>query len=375
VYLYVLEERSFGHRRASATPAAGHYVEDQLHVGTFEDQRTFERGVLEAFTHMHRADVPPDATLDRPDGASPAGLSKHLLVISSHGRERTGTVLTSREGEGVGGLERTIDGHLIDQRLFAIRPRNLVVLLSACWGAYPAFVAAAGAGDFRPPTIVGAIVAVRASDANRLQKDIVSQLCRAGHSEAALLCLVRATNKRLFAHYKTNAFRIVLRSRRSYPREGQALLAAPLLKTRKFMVVAMQRNCATLLGADGKYWLTAAHLLQPPVEVGSCHELVAKVAWQDASFGIGLLCDVTGVTACPRPPGFFRAYKPPFAHCSTASSPSNTLRQMPVEALSTCKRCDWARMANKRTRQGEVTTHHWSLSCAYSGACRLHLRG
>lgn len=364
VQLHVLEERSLLGTGFSAVP--DRYVPQQLHVRHFDDQASFESGLREAFTRMHALSLNVS-----PGAPAPTRDPQHILVISAHGKMGTGTELTT--------LKDRINAHLVDQRLFKLAPRNLVVLLSACWGAYPGFVETFRRGPAQPPTIIGAIVNVHPRHANELQKRIVSSLCCSGHNEASLALIVREANKRLRPRYDGAApFRITLGSGRRYPK--RAGLAVPLLKTRKFLVVALQSGLTlagahrvVLLGADGRYWLAPRQVFPETTTLGECYETIGKAAWIDRLSGIGALCELSRPRLCARPPAFFRAYRAPFPHSdggSTNAAPSS--RSMPLAVMSQCKRCSWASLGNRQTKRDDITTHHWTLRCTFAGSCPLH---
>lgn len=369
VRLHVIEEMSLPGTAYSAIPPSGRFISGQMHTAKFHDARSLERCVFDAIGRMHQP-VPGTAWSVIANVEADADAPRHLLVISSHGRERTGTELSAKS--------ESINAHLIDQRLFQIRPENLVVFLSACWGAYPSFVQAARSGDWRVPTVIGAIVPIHPRDANMLQKQIVRVLCETGHSEAALMCLVRKTNRRLRGRYPADPFRIVLRSGKSYPREGSAGLAAPILRVREFMVVALQNwsagqpTCAVLLGADGRYRFTSVNILPASAATGYCFSATAKSLWFDEMRGIGALCDVGTPSATSASPRFFEAYKPPFPHAQAVPAATGPGRMMPLDALPTCKRCNWARMSCQRQKRNGATDFKWALQCTYDGHCPKH---
>lgn len=376
VHLHVVEEQSLCGTEFSCIPEPNRFVAKQIHVAHFCDERSFESHVFDAFRRMHTLGGASAASLQVDgDALKDEGL-RHVLVISGHGKEKTGTAIDLPTPK------RSLNMHLVDVRLFEIRPQSLVVFLSACWGAYPGLADAFRHGDHSPrPTVVGPLVPVHPRHANELQKAIVQQLCNRGYDEAALACLVRQANRELRARYRCAPFRIILRSGAMCPSQGKGGLASRLI-LRSHLVVAIHRalnpsgvEYAVLLGADGYYWIAPFHQVAPAKRVGDKVVIAAKNHWCDGLHRLGGITDIEGVQMDTRPPRFFAAYRPPFPHCWDDPVPRSGPRTMPLPALGTCKRCNWARLQNQRIRAAEtgVVQHAWSLLC-FRDSCPLHTK-
>lgn len=91
----------------------------------FDSKRELLDAVGQTFSEMLR----------RPDE------ERHLLVISAHGKQRTGTYIeVSREVHG------RRDEHA---PFFAIRPASVVTIVAACWGGYPSRLIIGAIGSSR----------------------------------------------------------------------------------------------------------------------------------------------------------------------------------------------------------------------------------
>lgn len=146
-------------------PPAGH---EQVFASTFWRKSQFGEALREGISELHRL-----------DDASPKA-----LIISTHGATRTGTSLDV--------VTEHVD--LSEYRgCFGVLPNNLTVYLNACWGAYPSTAAAIQSGIRRPP-VVGPLVEIYPSLANRFQAELLDLLDAGAPSTRALYRLVRRFN-------------------------------------------------------------------------------------------------------------------------------------------------------------------------------------
>ncbi|MEX3973786.1 hypothetical protein [Paraburkholderia caribensis] len=107
------------------------------------------------------------------------------LILSTHGYRLTGTSFKA--------LDSPIN--LWDFRhAFGVLPPNLVVYLSACWGAYPGAIAPIQAGT-TPPYVVGPLVDIYPYDANELENGLLDLLASGPATLRGLYRLIRRYNE------------------------------------------------------------------------------------------------------------------------------------------------------------------------------------
>lgn len=364
VALHVVEESSLSGTKYSAVPRPKAFRKNGAHVYNFATTSELERALFNCMATILIDDAAskPTSEIWTPLRlTSPHSGRRHLLVLSAHGVDRTGTALRLQDSN--------LSAHLIPMGLLQVRPANLVVFLSACWGAFPAYVDYVRIGGYHPPTVLGAIVAVHPRHANELQKRIVQSLCQHGHDEARLALLVRDANRALRDRYPVGPFRIVLRNGRRYPK--RAGLAATELRTRKFLIVAVQPNAVVLLGGDGKYWLASPSVF-PSANFGRVVYLRARVNWSDEGRRLGALCEIRELRPLDRIPGMFASYRPPLPHCALSAPIRTSPRELALGAIDICRRCNWAQLQNKRQVKNGVHSHSWRVFCHYPKYCPVY---
>jgi hypothetical protein len=191
----------------------------------FEYEHEFGRALMRAVEALHAKEL----------DAAPK-----LLVISAHGKPRTGTDLEAA-GDGQINLWEFRD-------YFSVLPPNMVIYVSACFGGYPA-VAHIQSDKRHTPFIVGPLVDIEIQDANAFQEALLDLMDNGSISRSGLYRLVRRFNKArhrahrygrrewLFGMYDTHGF--------FFPRRSiGAQLAAPVEPKTLFRIVEVVRGDA-----------------------------------------------------------------------------------------------------------------------------------
>lgn len=139
---------------ASLEPHLSCWIDPITRLGPrlpFTDLRTLEDALAKAFEAI----------------AQTSSQTSHLLILSAHGVERTGTALS------VGHMQ--IDPWMA-AHCFKALPENVIVFLSACWGAYPGPVGAIRRYPKNQPVIVGPVVQINKSQNEKLLRSLVEAI-------------------------------------------------------------------------------------------------------------------------------------------------------------------------------------------------------
>ncbi|WP_186095807.1 hypothetical protein [Burkholderia gladioli] len=201
-------------------PSTGHELK---FARTFWTATEFRDTLCDAIVALHRIDE-----------ATPK-----LLVISTHGKELTGTHLLA-------GLE-PIDLATYGQ-YFGVLPKNLIVYLSACWGGYSSPASAIQSGTC-PPIVVGPLVHIGKTIADTFQAALLDLLEAGVPSASDLECLIARFNddETLRANYYGHClFGMWDNARLFYPAEAADWqLAAPVESVGAFCLLEPVRYGAS----------------------------------------------------------------------------------------------------------------------------------
>lgn len=368
VFLHIVEEVTLRNTKHSCVPSARAFPQERMAAAFFETEAEFETAMREAFERMHRATEKPAL--------------RHLLIISAHGKQGTGTHVRLERRREAFDLRR-------HAAMFEMRPREIVVFISACWGAYPSIVQAVRSGVASPkPITIGPIVNIHPKHANLLQRRIVKTMCEERDIEGALAAVTQEESAALFERHGEAVWRIIKRDGTSIPPQGKAGLAVPMRAKMSYRIVALQRlqgsrhidpDVAVLLSADGKYWRAPITPFEQWSDgtaynlIGKSFLLRAKELCYQESAGIGDLVDFGLVSLQPHPPRFFRAYRPPYDYSVLPSTTKyrGTERPLSVTALPVCKRCNWSTMHIRGTSRDGLKTYFVDGLC-HRDTCPQH---
>jgi hypothetical protein len=223
----------------------------------FHDLETFRRG----FVKLMKA----AAAIEAPD-------YRHLLIISAHGKPRTGTDLALEDGTGLD-LFRVRD-------LFQVLPCRFTIYVSVCWGGYIRVRQALSAATPRP-IFIGPLVNIGGDHSLALQDQLVDRLLAGDDALDLARNAVSEFNRRHEDSYGRPVFCAELPDGEQVPESIEPGLAAPLENRRSYLVVASQRlrpgdpEPRKVVLWDGQsYWQAWAAQLGQPV---SAQELVGRV--------------------------------------------------------------------------------------------------
>jgi hypothetical protein len=367
VHLHIVEEADLRGTKLSCVPATTPVGVVRASTNFFSSAPQLVRAVMDAFTAMLCVD---DDEV------------RHVLVISSHGEPMTGTLL-----EVAGGVQVALDEHA---NVFEIRPKGLVVLVSACWGGYPSVLRAVRANEITPPPLVVApVVPIHARHVNELQQAMVDVIVREADMDGAIERVVRERDAMLTDAYGEHVFRIVRRDGTMIPPAGDGGLAAEMQRAAAYRVLAVQRDpnagqeppgIAIVQGQDGRYWRVNVSAISDAADEDSVYDLVgralrfrAKALKYNGALKLGELVDVANVEPLdkhPLPPA-----PPPFDHATercVAKSVADA-RVIAPDSLKRCKRCNWtSTWFQSVVREGR--THHDIRAVCHRDACPEHAR-
>lgn len=201
----------------------------------------------------------------------------HMIVISTHGTEGTGTWFD------MGTKNKPFP---VLEKLFAPLPARTLIFLSVCWGGYTANVSRLQAcGGSGRPAIVGALVSLFNTEADQLQDAVLDTLLKHGVDDARLVDVVGAFNASLRADYDQDPARIATTTGELIPKAGTAGIAWSLLERPDgsvadgpFVVEEVDGNRAKISG-EGKVWSVAIgrlRLAKKDVKAGDRFQFKAK---------------------------------------------------------------------------------------------------
>lgn len=156
-----------------------------------------------------------------------------LLVISAHGLEKTVTELDA-------GLDESINFDML-RKYFYVLPKNLVIYLHVCWGAFPA-AAAMTSGAYGVPVVVGPLVAIYKTDSEEFLAKLRKSLSN-GISVDEIRQLVDATNSDCNNRSRygiDDIFGMHLPDGGFHPEDARGKLAAPIEPREDFEICSFQ---------------------------------------------------------------------------------------------------------------------------------------
>jgi hypothetical protein len=292
----------------------------------------------------------------------------------------TGTLLEVAQG-----VQVALDEHA---RVFEIRPKGFVVLVSACWGGYPSVLRALQSGEHTErPLVVAPLVRVNALHANALQAEILDAMRGEVDLDAAVERVALARDTALAPSYGESAFRVVRRNGEMVPAQGEAGLAAEMERPATYRVLAVEwvptaprepPGIAIVQGQDGRYWRVNVPALSNAATDDAVYELVgknfrfrAKALRYNFDLKLGELVEVTDVESRDRHP--LPPNPPPYGHAgqhSVAKTEANA-RPIPSESLERCKRCNWSSIRFASVQRGGVEEHD-VLAVCHRDECPEH---
>lgn len=365
VRVWIIEEQELRGTKLSCVPRSLPSGASQGSCAWFNSQESLVQAVHAAFTQMLRAE----------DGA------RHILVLSAHGKEMTGTHIEVSKNTHI-----RLDAHA---DLFAIRPRGLVTLVSACWSGYPSVLQALRAGEGTEATlIVASLVNIHPDDINAVQADVIAAMVREEQYDEVIERIVVGHDAKLRQKHAEPVLRIVRRDGTMVPAAGEAGLAAPMEDLASYRVVALHRlpapngeppGNAILQAPDGTYWRAAVPTIcdaDSDAEVyalqGRVITLRGKRLKYDDGVGLGELVEIVTMTDPPK----VKARPmptPPYSHSAeqTVAKTVKEARQVGARSLKRCKRCNWASFSFKSVKQNGTLRHNIQAIC-HRDSCDEH---
>lgn len=352
VWLWVVEASEL---KDSAWSCVPRQLPSGVQWGTcawFDSERDLVKALVASVAGMHQ----------RPDGG------RHLLVISTHGKERTGTRLAITEQAHVS-LDQHVD-------LFAIRPKGLVILISACWGGYPSVIRAVRAGNAKEHALVIApLVKIHPDDINAVQHAVLEAMTAPGPYDDVIERLVVAYDEELQEKHAEPVLRVVRRDGSMLPAEGDAGLADRMEETACYRVVALQRlpqpNTEPPAFAvvqeprRGTYWRVPVTAIADAATEDTVHALHGDVVvlrgkrlrYSEVD-ALGELVDVVRM-ARPTEIKVLPMQEHRYAHSTerTTAMPADQARVIKETSLKRCKRCNWASLTFESESRGGKTRH------------------
>ncbi len=323
----------------------------------FDSKYSFLMVVRAALREMPRAD-------DR---------ARNLLVISAHGREKSGTYLKMAKDVAMSPHEAG--------DTFSIRPPALMVLVSACWGGYPSVIEMLrGRGDSEHSLIVAPVVSVEAPDINAVQAEIISAMVQEDDVDNAVEDVVRRHDKRLRPKYAEAVLRVIRRDGTMNPSEGEGGLAAVMEQPASYRVVALQKlasqgyeppGIAILQAPDKTFWRISTASIFGAVATQNYYDMLGKVvtlraknARYSEEVELGEFVDAVALSnpAKAKAPPVLPA---PYAHCGERTYTKKVAEARPIDehSLRRCKRCNWASYRFVSVKRNGITKHQVDAIC------------
>jgi len=346
-----------------------------LHNGKFKDEHEFQQELLKIFKKIFN-----NSNEQKPQDQI------HLLIISAHGKPRTGTELCI-SGEKSFDLTQYSD-------YFKIFPDNMFVYISACWGAYPLIIEAIRSKSDNPPILIGPLIPIDQSQNIQIQNSIIDCLCCGDcNYEKSLIQVVESLNKsKYLSYYDQLAVRIVTKNGNMIPGSEAVSLSAKVEERKKYLIVSIQSTSTSIKYSDSNFfrvilydgesfWMTYKHELSldekfkiknPYLAINKAIEVKCKIYKKPTSLNIGTLTEIIKIERLHKVPDKLKNYEPPYSYCvDEPISNKIYFNKNGIKKESPCLSCNWAILEPTNIIENDKINLVIDISCRRK-KCAVH---